>query len=212
MCSSSTTSIHKRPTRPLSTSALTATLAFSGVHTATVSAGPAGVEVRRIDGATFQDLVRQSDLVAAELSRLLQRRLAGQRLVEAMPALAGQSLEAILPGFRQADWPAGTVVVREGDPADAFHVVMDGEVVVSRRTGAGGSEDVARLGPGRYFGEAGLLTGLPRNATVSVAPGHPAVLLSTDRAGFLRLLEQSGGLDGNLAQALLSRLPATRRS
>lgn len=58
---------------------------------------------------------------------------------------------------------AGEVVVREGAPGTSMFVVSRGEVVVTIDPD---QREVARIGPGGFFGEMSLLTGAPRNATV----------------------------------------------
>lgn len=67
----------------------------------------------------------------------VQRRRAGELLEQAEPL----SVEG------------GTTVIREGDLADAFYILVDGEIVVTQTS----KGEVARLQPGSYFGEAGLL-------------------------------------------------------
>src|SRR6476469_4472984 len=55
----------------------------------------------------------------------------------------------------------GTVIVREGEQGEEFFVLGSGEATVSR-----GGAEVARLGPGAFFGELSLFDDAPRNATV----------------------------------------------
>ena len=60
---------------------------------------------------------------------------------------------------------AGAVITRQGDPGDKFYVIRSGRVEILVDSGAG-PKVVATLGKGDFFGEAALLTGAPRNATV----------------------------------------------
>lgn len=76
---------------------------------------------------------------------------------------------------------AGDVIVQQGQPADRFYVISSGACDVIR-DGASGRETLARLGPGRYFGETGLLSGVPR--TASVVAATDARLLALGRAHF----------------------------
>ncbi len=82
--------------------------------------------------------------------------------------------------------PAGTVLVREGDPAHAFFLLLDGAAVVER-----GGEAIGCLEPGAIFGELALLTYQRRTATVTTtAPSRILVvpertfrhLVDTDRS------------------------------
>lgn len=176
-------------------------------RTATVTAGPEGVEVLVLGRVDFLELVSQSDLVSQDMARLLQKRMAMQRLAEALPVLRAGEASRLLPEFRPQTFAAGAVIVREGDEAEHFYVLIDGEVNVTRLQAEGTTpEFLATLRHGRYFGEAGLLSGEPRNASITVSPGGPATVLVADRAGFQEMLRETGGLGGNLAQAMLQRL------
>lgn len=74
--------------------------------------------------------------------------------------------------FRLRTLAPGEGVIREGDPGDSLFAVHRGVLQVVRPeerqepyTGLFW-RPVAELGPGQWFGEASLLTGAPRNATV----------------------------------------------
>jgi CRP-like cAMP-binding protein/predicted metal-dependent hydrolase/bacterioferritin-associated ferredoxin len=61
----------------------------------------------------------------------------------------------------------GEEVVRQGDPADAFFVVLDGQIEITQHVEAVREVLLAQLGPGTWFGEQALLSpGARRNATV----------------------------------------------
>jgi CRP-like cAMP-binding protein len=72
------------------------------------------------------------------------------------------------------DFPAGEVLMTEGEPGHEFYVIIDGEVGVTK-----GGETVAKLGPGAYVGEQALLDPGPRTATVTALRDVQAVLLSS---------------------------------
>lgn len=90
---------------------------------------------------------------------------------------------AVLP-MRYA---AGEVIVREGDPGGRFYVITDGDVDVVREGPDGGEVHLARLGPGRYFGETALLRSTRRNATVRAATD--VAVLAIARRDFAALAE-----------------------
>jgi len=175
-------------------------------RTATVTAGSEGAALYRLYRELFEQLVATSDLVSGDLRRLLQKRIASQRLMEALPGLDATALQRLLPGFLPFSCPVGTVLIREGDPADAFYLVLSGQVQVMRRSEQGPDVAIATLGPGQYFGELGLLTGHPRNASVVATGDVPVELLKTDAAGFGNLIEAGGGRSGTLAMALARRM------
>jgi ferredoxin-NADP reductase/CRP-like cAMP-binding protein len=52
----------------------------------------------------------------------------------------------------------GEILVREGDPADAFYVVLSGRLQVYTQAAAGQLVMLTQLDPGQHFGEQALLT------------------------------------------------------
>ena len=82
----------------------------------------------------------------------------------------------------------GEGIIREGDRGESLFMVMAGSlqvVSVSERTEpyTGLYWDVlAELGPGAWFGEASLLTGAPRSATVVALT--PSELVGVPKAAF----------------------------
>jgi MFS family permease len=91
------------------------------------------------------------------------------RALEAMGIFSQASptvLERLAAAAEDVDLPAGTVVVHEGDPADALYVLMTGEVAVTCIEG-GSTRALATLAAPGYFGEIGLLERIPRTATVT---------------------------------------------
>ena len=61
----------------------------------------------------------------------------------------------------------GQRVFREGEAGDAWYVVFDGQVSVTKERVLGPSEELARLGSQVCFGEMALIDGSPRSASVS---------------------------------------------
>jgi len=103
---------------------------------------------------------------------------------------------------------AGTVIVREGEPADAFYLLERGSVEVTRRLG-GETRTLASLGEGEWFGEAGLLLNAPRNATVTAgATGAVARVLHRD--AFLAMVATSDLVASEIGQLLRQRAASDR--
>ena len=91
-----------------------------------------------------------------------------------------------------------TVLVREGAPADAFYVILDGRARVEV-PGRG-----IELGSGDFFGEMALLDGQPRSASVVAASEVFAMLIP--RAKFLKLLEAEPKLTLAIMATLTRRI------
>lgn len=76
--------------------------------------------------------------------------------------------QRLLESAERRRYAAGEVVCREGEPGDAFYVVLDGKVSITADD-LGQERSVASLGKGGFFGEMAVLTQQPRSATVTVA-------------------------------------------
>jgi len=75
-------------------------------------------------------------------------------------------------------FPAGTVVIREGEPGDHFHLIVEGSATVSVHGASRPS-----LHRGDCFGEIALLRDIPRTATVTAE--QPLRTLALGREPFL---------------------------
>lgn len=93
----------------------------------------------------------------------------------------------------------GEAIVRQGEIADRFYIVLAGACAVSRVAG-GDPQELAALAPGGFFGDSGLLAGAPRNASVH-ARGE-ATVASLSRNGFSTALHHTGLNAAGLAAAI----------
>ena len=59
---------------------------------------------------------------------------------------------------------AKTFVFHEGDDGDAFYIIVDGRVRISRQISGMGEEALTILNPGNYFGEMALIDDQTRSA------------------------------------------------
>ncbi len=80
-----------------------------------------------------------------------------------LASLDRKHLEKLAKDFSERTFPAGAVVVRQGDDRGiGFFVIADGTASVS----VDGAE-VAKLGPGSHFGAVALIADRVRTATVT---------------------------------------------
>ena len=105
--------------------------------------------------------------------------------------LAPASLEFLARRLVTASAPAGTAIVREGEPSDRFYVIVGGRVEVTQ-----GDRRLRIEGPGEFFGEIGLLRDVPRTATVTAL--DDVETLSLTREDFLGAVH---GTDASMAAA-----------
>ncbi len=122
--------------------------------------------VHMVDGRVVSDVVLNDALRICEF-------LKG---IDAFKALTPTELTHVAERMAKRHYMPGEVVIREGESGHELFLISEGEVKVERS-----DHEVARLGPGDFFGELALLSGDPRNATVSaVNPVETYVLGEAD--------------------------------
>lgn len=83
----------------------------------------------------------------------------------------------------------GDVMIRQGDLGDGCYLIREGEAVVTRQLGADTKSLVlARIGPGRCFGEDALLHETVRNATVTMCSN--GTLMKMEKRDFVQLIKE----------------------
>jgi len=140
----------------LSTFGLDATLATYGIGVPllVVVAYPKVVGIDRIAAARLTELSPRIEL----LEGLGILAAASRNAVERLAAAVTDQVVA-----------AGTRIIQEGDVADAFYVIVDGQVSVSALGERGAETFIRTMGPGEYVGEIGLIEQSARTASVDAA-------------------------------------------
>jgi nitroimidazol reductase NimA-like FMN-containing flavoprotein (pyridoxamine 5'-phosphate oxidase superfamily) len=105
--------------------------------------------------------------------------------------------------LQRVDVDAGSVIARQGSPADKFVIVLDGGVEVVRESD-GASEQVATLGAGDFFGEVAILRDTPRTATLRALTA--ATLLTMERDDFRAVVAQALGATPDFDRIIRERL------
>jgi len=120
-------------------------------------------------------------LSAEKITQILDEQQLLHMLPEGLRGLVAGAFELISLGI-------GDVIVREGEPADAFYVVVSGRARVLKAADDGSELPLNVMRPGDSFGEAALLAGGARTATVRAS--GDVTLLKLDRSVFDALVEQ----------------------
>lgn len=123
----------------------------------------------------------QMDRASAVRTALLAPRVAVLEATGLFAAAPRPVLERLAAESSEVAVSSGHALIREGDHADALYVLKSGEVAVQS-----GARTIATLGAGSWFGELGLLEGIPRTATVLTT--EPCTLLRIDGEAFLDAL------------------------
>lgn len=100
--------------------------------------------------------------------------------------------------------PAGATVFVEGDLPDHLYVIRSGAVAVT----VAGRGAINELGPGDWFGEIGLLRGIPRTASIVVT--EDVELLAIGGGEFLDAVTGSNRLPEPIAGTIAERLAVAR--
>ncbi|MDQ1686738.1 MAG: family transcriptional regulator, cyclic receptor protein, partial [Frankiaceae bacterium] len=170
----------------------------AGLRTALLVVG-LGVSVASVLG--MGPLVRADRKAAAGLA-LLRPKIALLEVLDLFTAATRQTLEQLARACEEQRVDAGEVIVREGDTADALYVLVEGEVDVEAKGEAAQAHHLRTMGPRTYFGEIGLLRGVPRTATVRAT--EPCLLWRISAEDFRSALES--GASASMLNVASSRL------
>jgi CRP/FNR family transcriptional regulator, cyclic AMP receptor protein len=102
----------------------------------------------------------------------------------------------------------GKLLMRQGDPADAAYLIIDGHVEVLLDTPAG-QFAVATIGANEIVGDMGILGNAPRAATVRAQ--DRVIALRISKEPFMRMVREFPNMAVSIMQELAQRLEATNR-
>lgn len=97
----------------------------------------------------------------------------------------------------------GTVVIHQNEMGESCYYLKSGEVEVTRAGTDGKIEKLATLHAGDIFGEASVLTDLPRNATVTATA--QTKLLVIPKQDLVRIMEENRHVSKNVVNLLFLR-------
>ena len=181
------------------------------------------VEVMTMSAASFQRWLDSSVISRQELDAIVDERMetAGPLqpiepdLASAVEPESEEKLQAKgfpkLPAQSVAgmqDFEPGDIIIREGDIAENFFIIVQGAVEVYSQGKDDAETVIARLTNGSYFGEIGLLEGGRRTATVRAATA--VTLIVFDRETFGRWLSHNPTSKNELRRMANERRGATQ--
>lgn len=125
--------------------------------------------------------------------------------VHATPLFAGLPVDKLgcLQAGRMIEVPAGTPLATEGEESRLFHVLIEGEVRITRSYER--QTVLMRVGkPGNYFGEIIILLNIPSLATIRAS--KPSRLFELDEAGFWQMMTHCHKIAQEVFRAAASRM------
>ncbi len=112
-------------------------------------------------------------------------------------------IERLAQQLTKKSFKKGETIVRQGDAGDFLFLLFSGEVTVTVKTGLFSKKELARLGPGNYFGEFSLINQEPRTASVTTTQETSAFLLFS--ADFKKLMESNTQLSEQVTNLMSHR-------
>jgi len=175
---------------------LAATLLSLTSLTTTLIAIAIGTVIPAIALVFLPVLLRMDRETAAVADRLRPR----VELLSALDLLTGvdrTTLERLAAHADERIVPVGTVLVQQGEDADALWILVSGSLMVHAQGDGGIARELPIMTAPSYVGELGLLHKMPRTATVRTREGSS--LLRIDGSDFLEALA-----DARASASLLS--------
>lgn len=135
-------------------------------------------------------------------SRRLEKTLERMSQVEFFADLPPEEAQALIPLLNTRRYPAGSTILRQGEPGDSLFVIEEGDVdIIDIRNNL---KLIATLHTNDVFGEMALVTGQPRSATaVTTSETRLWVILKDD---FDSLIGHSPKLAHFLKELVSSRI------
>jgi CRP-like cAMP-binding protein len=102
--------------------------------------------------------------------------------------LPASNLHQILIGLKEIKYNSGDTIIKQGEPGDYYYLIRQGHCLVTRKPSPNAKEiKLAELHANETFGEDSLLSGEPRNVTITAL--NNVSLLRLDKQQFINLIK-----------------------
>jgi CRP-like cAMP-binding protein len=162
----------------------------------------------RREGIGLSTLIREVRIRRGQQEKKPEQILGLLRQVDILRPLKEEELLLLAGDLTQQLFAKGEHVCRQGEQGTTFHLIKSGSISVRVKADGGVEAEVAKLGPGSYFGEMSLLTGEPRSSTCTAL--EDCEILSLDRETFAVLLQENPAVAQAMSNILASRQMATQ--
>ena len=179
----------------------------AGTRTASIRVtDEAEAKLMVIERESFQALMGESELTNTAIAQRFQQRVLADIVSEALPDVDVQAIFQVLPEIEVIKYGPGSNIIRQGDLADKFYIIISGQVDVLDQNSQGEEVQINILDGGAYFGEIGLMEERPRTATVRVMANTTVEVIALDQATFQRLVATSDASKAEIAKVVYDRL------
>lgn len=117
---------------------------------------------------------------------------------------------ALLEKVKTRSYKSRETIIRQGDDGDSLFIILEGTVEIWIQIAEGRDLEVARMGPGKFFGEMSLLTGEARTATVISTTNSRLIEITKD--DFAPLVASYPTFAEELSKILIQRKQANQAS
>ncbi len=139
----------------------------------------------------------------------VQRELAGElRGVDFLHELNDDEMRILSVAARVRHFGAGELLMRQGDLGDSLYIIRRGVVDVSAGGADGRPVHLNELRRPAFFGEMGLMTGEPRNATIRARTD--VEVIEMPREGFVELFKAHPEAAAQMSEVIAARMSQRR--
>lgn len=129
--------------------------------------------------------------------------------IELFSGFTSEEITEFVPYMQVVRLEGGQVLFKEGANGDAWYLLLDGEVSVTKDMPSGPPHVLAHLEAGDGFGEMALIDGAPRMATLHTI--KDTIVLRLQRDVFMRLMREGHLGATKLLWAMSSQLCQRQR-
>ena len=113
--------------------------------------------------------------------------------------ISQESMQRLVAVTGEVDFDSGQYIVLQGQVGTGLYFIVDGAARVLR-----GTEEIAALGPGDFFGELAVIDQMPRSASVQASQRTRCLAVAS--WDLLDLIETDPKFSLNLIKGLVTRL------
>ena len=118
--------------------------------------------------------------------------------------LSDQELDVVLKKVFVKSYKKGSILFVEGMPGEILYIVMEGSVVISKKTKEGDEIEITKLGCGEIVGEMSLIDAGPRTATGKTEVDSKLIVIT--KKSFNEILESDPRIAAKILMELLKVL------
>jgi CRP-like cAMP-binding protein len=132
----------------------------------------------------------------------ISKRVEALKRIELFHELTPEELRELAARLKVAPFVRGEVLTKQGAEAHWLYIIIKGTAEV-HITLNGHTEKISSLGEGEFFGEAGMMTGAPRSATVAAV--SDVVCYRLDKSAFQDIITRRPEIAENISHVLARR-------